>query len=215
MSYEYGLYICGLHFGTYWLISAMFYLIDLWCLDKNHKNWKNYGKAVRVTFLNHLFISLPVFYLLHNQISNAIDRSESDNLITILLKIFGIVNLSNLFFYVSHYILHFKPLYDWIHYQHHEFIDVIVVGAMYAHPIEHLICNVLAFVIPFILIGSNFWVTMFMILGGTFMTLAAHCDYKFLGIGNDHVTHHKLFVYNYGFGGYLDKLFGTYRKEKK
>jgi sterol desaturase/sphingolipid hydroxylase (fatty acid hydroxylase superfamily) len=215
MSYEYIIYLYIAHMFVYWGFSAIFYIVDLFALDKYHNNWKKYKKAAIDSFCNQLFIGLPTLYLLNDNINNAIIKSENDTFFTTLIKIFFIANLSNIFFYILHYLLHFKFLYNLIHYKHHEFIETIAVAAVYAHPIEYLFANVLAFVVPFIMIGTNFPTAFCLISIGTFVTLMAHCNYNLFGIKNAHLIHHKLFLCNYGFGEYLDKMFGTYREQNR
>ena len=50
---------------------------------------------------------------------------------------------------------------------------------------------------------------MIVLLGlGTIVSVLAHVKYIFLK--NDHLLHHKLYKYNFVFGGYMDKIFGTH-----
>jgi sterol desaturase/sphingolipid hydroxylase (fatty acid hydroxylase superfamily) len=211
MSYENIMYMFAIHMTTYWFFSIMFYFLDLVYLDKDHKNWKNYGKGARISFMNQMLITLPVGLLLNDKINNAITSSENDSYLYAMVKIFIIANFANIFFYIAHYLLHTKYLYKTIHHIHHQFIDPVVVGALYAHPIEHLFGNLLSFIVPLVVIGADFYTTMFMVFAATILTLTAHCDYKFIG-KNAHVAHHRKFLCNYGFGDYLDKLLGTYNE---
>ena len=98
-----------------------------------------------------------------------------------------------------------------IHYIHHEFIEPISVASLYAHPIEHLFANTLAFFIPFFLIGTTYICSLIFIIIGTTITILSHTNYRVISNKNDHIIHHKLFKYNFGFGGYIDKLFSTYK----
>ncbi len=180
---------------TYWFFSMICYFIDLFTLDKDHKNWKKYKNAAVVSFVNQTLISVPTVYLLNDHVNNAINKSQNDTITTTLSKVFIIANLSNIFFYFLHYLLHLNPLYKLIHYKHHEFIDPIAVAALYAHPIEHLFGNLLSFIVPFILIGTNYYAALFMVFFGTLVTITAHCDYKFLG-NNKHPIHHRKFLCN-------------------
>jgi sterol desaturase/sphingolipid hydroxylase (fatty acid hydroxylase superfamily) len=205
------LYALGLHLGIYWLFSFIFFILDLKYLDSTHNNWRKYKKGAIGSLLNQIFITIPITLLLKVNIINAFESSTNDSVGLTLIKIFLIANLSNIFFYLSHYLLHTKLLFKLIHYKHHEFIEPIAVAAVYAHPLEHLVTNVLSFIIPFILIGTNYIAGIILVCIGTFITIHAHCTYTIFNMKNEHLIHHKLFKYNYGFGGYLDWFFNTYK----
>jgi len=206
------LYYCFIiHFITYWIFSFISYLLDLKYLDPGHRNWSRYKKAVCNVLLNQLFILIPTIYLLKDKILDSVAKSESDSLFYTIIKIIFIGFFANLLFYTTHYILHTRIAFKLIHYKHHEFIEPIVVGSMYSHPIEYLVSNVLAFLIPFIFFGTNSITLLILIFVSTLFTLHAHCQYKLNGMKNDHLIHHKLFKYNYGFGSYLDIVLNTYK----
>lgn len=212
MSYDYVITIYCLHMITYWFFSMMFYFVDLAYLNKNHNNWKNYGKGAIISLFNQVFVSAPTIFLLNDYVNNAIDKSKDDTMTTTIIKVFAISNISNIIFYFIHYLLHKPYFYKMIHSKHHEFIDPIAVAALYAHPIEHLFGNILAFIVPQLIIGINYTTTMILVFIGTLITLIAHFDYNILGIKNGHAIHHRKFLCNYGFGDYLDKFFGTYKE---
>jgi sterol desaturase/sphingolipid hydroxylase (fatty acid hydroxylase superfamily) len=195
------------HLATYWTSSAFFLCLDIMYLDKEHPNWNKYMDAVKISFINQFTIGLPTLFLLENQLIAATEKSIDDTTMVTIIKIFLIVNLSNLFFYWCHRLLHTRNLYNMIHYKHHEFIEPIAVAALYAHPIEHLFANTLAFIIPFILIGTTYNIMLCLISAGTFITTLGHAMYE----NGSHLVHHRLYKYNFGFGGYLDMLFNTYK----
>lgn len=200
------------HFITYWSSSLFFYHMDLKYLDPNHDNWKKYPQAAKTSLFNQLFIGLPSLFLFEHYSMVAVNNSLYDNYIVMGIKVFMIINMANLFFYTTHLLLHHPKLYKHIHYKHHEFTEPIAVATLYSHPIEYLISNVLAFYIPIILIGTTYNMMLVLISLGTLISTFAHVEYKTISTHNDHIVHHKLYKYNFGFGGYLDKLFMTYKK---
>jgi len=200
-----------IHFSSYWLFCKFFYSYDRKFIDKSINNKNKYYKAIKVSLLNQIFITLPIFYLLQNYINNAIIRSQNDTLIIIFIKLLFMLNISNLLFYISHRILHIKNIFKYIHSKHHEFINPVAPASLYAHPIEHIICNNLIFLLPYIYFGFPLIITYMIIIFGTLLTTLSHVEYKFKYLDIDHIYHHKYYKYNFGFGGgYIDKLFNTY-----
>jgi len=170
-----------------------------------------YGIAARNSFLNQLFIGLPTLYFTENYIIAAVNKSSYDSYLYILFKLFLIGTFANLLFYLSHRLLHNKYLFNNIHYIHHQFIEPVAVAALHTHPIEHLTANTLAFFIPFFIIGLPYYTMLFVIYIGTNMIVLSHVNYNIPFYGTEHKIHHKLFRYNFGFGGYLDRIFNTYK----
>ena len=194
------------HLSSYWSVCGIFYLKDR--LFKKGYNWSAYKSAAVTSIKNQFYISLPTLYITSGRIQKVIEASVDDTFITCISKLFLIINISNLFFYWSHRFLHIPFMFRYVHYKHHEFIEPIGVAALYAHPIEHFISNTLSFILPFLYVGCNYYIMLMLLACATMITVLYHTKYFF--IFNDHLIHHQLFKYNYGFGGYLDKMFGTY-----
>ncbi len=199
------------HFVPYWSLCYIFYLLDLKYLDSNHINWTKYSKAAIGSLINQFTIYLPMLYITEPYYINAVNNSVADSNIVSIIKIFCIINFANLLFYIVHRLLHTTVLFNMIHYMHHQFIEPIAVASLYAHPIEHLFANTLAFFIPFFLIGTTYICSLIFIIIGTTITILSHVNYNIIFSYNDHIVHHRLFKYNFGFGGYIDKIFNTWK----
>jgi methylsterol monooxygenase len=206
---------------SYWLSSALFIYKDKVNMIYEKHGKEMYFKSIKISLLNQFMITLPITFLLRNFIKNSIEQSIQNSIGISLLKIFLIGNMSNFIFYWVHRLLHTKYLYRYIHSIHHQYIIPIAPAALYAHPIEHIMCNNFAFIIPFIFIGLRYDFLLYSIILGSMYTTLAHTNYDIslsrFNIIYDkneemsHYIHHKKFNYNYGFGSILDKIFGTHK----
>jgi sterol desaturase/sphingolipid hydroxylase (fatty acid hydroxylase superfamily) len=197
------------HMFSYWSMCSIFYVIDYFRLPQTHENWNKYKLAATTSFKNQLYISLPTLYTVSSRVESVLEASRNDSIIFSIWKVFLIINVSNLFFYWSHRLLHVPIMFRYIHSKHHEFIEPIGVAALYAHPIEHFLSNTFSFICPFLYIGCNYYIMLVLLCFSSIITVLSHTRY--VSLFNDHLIHHQLFKYNFGFGGYLDKMFGTYR----
>lgn len=195
------------HFFSYWSACSVFYVIDYFRLSQ--ASMSKYPSAAIQSLKNQFFVSLPTLYYVSSDLQNIVEASVNDTHLTTCWKMFLIVNLSNLLFYWCHRFLHLHFMFYYVHSIHHEFIEPIGVSALYAHPIEHLLANTLSFILPFLFLGSNYYVMIYLLAFSSIIPVFYHS--RSLSFFNDHLVHHQLFKYNYGFGRYLDKLFGTYR----
>jgi len=219
IRYVYIPFIC--HLTSYWLSSGIFIYNDKVNMIYEKHGKEMYIKSIKLSLLNQFIITLPITFLLRDFIKNSIEQSAQNSIGISVLKIFLIGNMSNFIFSWLHRLLHTKYLYRYIHSIHHQYIIPVASSALYAHPIEHILCNNLAFIIPFLLIGLRYEFLLYSIILGSMYTTLAHTNYDILlpcfNITYDktkemtHYIHHKKFNYNYGFGSILDKIFGTHK----
>ncbi|GFY76461.1 fatty acid hydroxylase domain-containing protein 2 [Trichonephila inaurata madagascariensis] len=136
-------------------------------------------------------------------------------------RLFGEILLSiaveEILFYYLHRILHHPSLYKHYHKKHHEFTSPIAISAIYCHPVEHILCNLLPVLVPWILIDTHVlsmwaWVALSSPLGvmlhsGYHLPLAQPPEF--------HHYHHMKFNQNYGILGILDWFHETDKEYRK
>ena len=125
------------------------------------------------------------------------------------IQIICLVIFEDILFYVTHRIIHFKWLYKNIHYIHHEWTVPVAIRSQYAHPIEHLLSNVL----PVVVLGHLFrlnWICYNIWFNfASINSLLVHSDYKLISFGKEHNLHHRYRNGNYGVTGLIDMFFHT------
>lgn len=119
-------------------------------------------------------------------------------------------------FYYSHRLLHWPPLYRAVHKTHHRFVAPVALAAQYAHPLEHLVANVLPVALPPVLLHAHVLSAWTFLALELLETSTVHSGYDFFaGAARMHDRHHERFNVNFGALGFLDWVHGTDGREKK
>ena len=88
----------------------------------------------------------------------------------ILLELPMFIIVEEFGFYYSHILLHSKLLYKSLHKIHHEWTAPVGLAALYAHPLEHILSNLLPIALGPLLLGSHLltaWLWYVVALVGT------------------------------------------------
>jgi methylsterol monooxygenase len=98
----------------------------------------------RVLF-NQTIIAIPfllsIYY--YKQLTGYKLSREIPTLFSIIKDWIGFLILQEISFYYTHRLFHSPMFYKYIHKKHHEWKAPIAIAAMYAHPLEHIVSNLM------------------------------------------------------------------------
>ncbi|XP_072846127.2 fatty acid hydroxylase domain-containing protein 2 [Pogona vitticeps] len=169
--------------------------------------------AISTVMVNSIFISLPMMILLFPIMKWRGDPCslQLPTFHWFVLEMAICTLIEEILFYYSHRLVHHPLLYKHIHKKHHEWTAPIGIVSLYAHPVEHVVSNVLPVVTgPFLLrshvISTTAWLSLALLA-----TTVSHCGYHLplLPSPEFHDFHHLKFNQCYGVLGLLDRLHGT------
>jgi sterol desaturase/sphingolipid hydroxylase (fatty acid hydroxylase superfamily) len=121
-------------------------------------------------------------------------------------------------FFLIHRLIHWPPLYRWVHSVHHNSVNPSPWSSLSMHPVEHLLYFSSALL--HLIIPSNPILAIYQLHYAGFGAVVGHIGFEKIEVGERlafdshayaHYLHHKYFEVNYGDGLVpLDKLFGTW-----
>lgn len=228
-----------MHLFTYWPIAFMYCCLDMGAqkggaFEKRWKvqggaprpTWADYWKCAKQVVFNQLFVSFPMIVAMHHAMQWRTNGTYTTleawplSFWTFLADIAVILLWEELLFYYSHRLAHWGPLYRLIHKRHHEFRAPVAMAALYAHPMEHLVCNLVPVHFGCFIMGSHLstcaiWYTLAVV-----NTLNSHSGWHLplTPSPEAHDYHHLVFNENFGVLGILDYVHQTdvgFRRSKQ
>jgi len=198
--------------GTFIISNVITYYLDIRTNIKRIETKpkeeiiKTYKKIYKNVIFNVLIVNTILFYILSKYINI---YNKEFNIINFIFDSALVYILIDLFFYSFHRLLHTKYLYKY-HKKHHELINPIGLGAVYAHSIDYIFGLTLPIILPCILVSAHLNTVLFILFLSTSNSIiVSHSGYYIFGMNNPHHIHHTKFIYNYGTMLFMDKLFNT------
>jgi fatty acid hydroxylase domain-containing protein 2 len=203
------------HLFLYWSISLGCYCLDTFLSYKGtlqlyklkgHPptiSWQLWIQAVPLVLFNQLCITWVYFTFVLPYIPTA-------SVWTTPLRWIVFLGIEEVGFYYIHRLLHHRRLYPLIHAIHHQWLHPQALVANYAHPIEHLLNNLVPMTLGPLLVGASQWDLCLWISLGTVSSVLSHSGYHWMWVGADfHDLHHQFRNIHFGVLGVLDRWHGT------
>jgi fatty acid hydroxylase domain-containing protein 2 len=158
-------------------------------------DWKKYSKAMLLITFNGTFVTIPLHiaqcYFL-TKVRSIPDIHILPDIQIVVLDLFFCVLCYEVFFYSSHRLLHHKFFYSHIHKIHHEWQASISIIALYAHPLEFVIANLMPVAAGYLILGCHIVIIWIWIVALLVSTLSDHSGYHlpFLHSAEFHDFHH-------------------------
>ena len=195
--------------ATFWFSSLSCFMVDMIYPSarvngntiRHEDIITDYIDMIPLVLLN-LWIAYPFFLITQHYLS-----CETQNSLPVPVNMALWIVGVDIGFYITHRIFHHKLLYVY-HKIHHKYKYTYGIGAIYAHPVEFYLANLVPVAFPMIIFKMPILLCDWIVFFSTFYTIViSHGGFN-IKLGESHLTHHLKFKYNYGLFK-MDRLMDT------
>lgn len=152
------------------------------------------AQTAKLALANQLTVQLATTVVYHYLLEwRGVDSNPRVPPVSAMLSHFFVyVLVQESSFYYLHRLLHGGRLYRAVHKVHHYWQAPIAIAAIYCHPLEHLLANLLPVLLGPLLMGSHRSTISLWLILVHFVTLNDHSGYHFPGMPSPefHDYHH-------------------------
>ncbi|KAL0278419.1 UNVERIFIED_CONTAM: hypothetical protein PYX00_000246 [Menopon gallinae] len=215
----------------YWIIGGMYTFMDVFLKPGRMRKYKiqpgtndplqpgRLKQVVGNVIFNQIVVGIPSIYiggaLVRWRTSPPLRQIPDFHWVLLQFVFFSLVE-EVCYFYI-HRMLHSKYLYKTIHKRHHEWSSPVAITAIYCHPVEHFVANLLPVFLGPCLINAHLSTYLTWFALAVVFTLSEHSGYHlpFMTSSEYHDFHHFSFTNNFGFLGIMDSYYNTNDMFKK
>lgn len=195
-------------FFVYWIYAGIFTIMDITNRPKFLRKYKiqpgqnepvdlgRLWQAVKVVAFNLTVVNFFTTWMLyevslrHNNIS---DIRQLPSFGRIVRDFVIFVIMEETMFYYVHRLMHHRSVYKYVHKKHHEWTAPVAAMSLYAHPVEHVLANLLPVGISVSLLSTHVVVAWAIISLAVINSMSDHTGYSFPWSGGSvrfHDYHH-------------------------
>ncbi|XP_058116158.1 fatty acid hydroxylase domain-containing protein 2-like [Anopheles ziemanni] len=178
-------------------------------------SWDRFKQLALIVLRNQLLFGVPMSYIVFHTCKQFVTEIPPvrvlPSLYSIAQDMLVCILAWEIFYYYTHRLLHSRHMYRRFHKQHHEWSSPVALAAMYSHPVEFVLSDLVPVYAGPVIMRSHVFTTLIWFTYVMIDTLTDHSDYHLplMASSEFHDYHHLNFNQCYGNFGLWDLVHGT------